>query len=148
MKTETAWYRKKAPRQINRVRRGTVNLAPEAAIQHDFFQWIFAHETRFPELALFHSLPNEAKRSKIENHVMNLLGRRNGIPDLHLPEPRKGYKSLWIEMKSEKGNVTPAQAAFHEKLTAAGHLVEVHRSWITAANTVIDYLGLPLEQIK
>lgn len=36
---------------------------------------------------------------------------------------------------------------WHEKLRDAGHRVEIHRSWITAANVVIDYLKLPLEKI-
>lgn len=48
-----------------------------------------------------------------------------GYPDLTLVHPR--YGCLWIECKAQRGVVTPAQAAWHADLEAAGQRVYVLR---------------------
>ncbi len=142
----------KKPRQIRRERRGSLDLGPEAAIQYDFFAWVDLNKKRFPALALIFAIPNGSKLSRAERAVMSVTGLRPGVPDICVPwmnidDDGTACTSLWIEFKSEKGKPTAEQSEWHEKLRDAGHRVEIHRSWITAANVVIDYLKLPLEKI-
>ncbi|HEX9951232.1 MAG TPA: hypothetical protein VGB53_05645 [Rubricoccaceae bacterium] len=63
-----------------------------------------------------------------------------GIPDLHA----MGHgHALWIEVKTAKGVVSPAQAAWHDAARAAGQTVVVARS---AADLVdpLRALGAPI----
>ncbi len=48
-----------------------------------------------------------------------------GIPDLAVMLPEG--KVLWIEVKSEKGKLSPNQTAFHERLRGLEHDVIVAR---------------------
>ena len=66
-----------------------------------------------------------------------------GIPDLYAHHPAWGVR-LWVEVKTARGRVSPAQDRWHEAERAAGGTVVVARS----AGDVVDALrdlGAPIE---
>lgn len=88
---------------------------------------------------------------------MQVTGLRAGVPDVFIAGSQKSVASsqyvqpehgFFIEFKAPGGYPRPEQREWHERLRAAGYRVEVHRSWITAANATIEYLGLPIEKIS
>jgi hypothetical protein len=66
-----------------------------------------------------------------------------GIPDLYAMHPALGH-AFWVEVKSAKGRVSPAQAAWHAVARDAGQTVLVARS---AADLVVPLraLGAPIQ---
>tara|TARA_R100000306_G_scaffold38814_1_gene38551 strand:+ start:747 stop:1142 length:396 start_codon:yes stop_codon:yes gene_type:complete len=53
-------------------------------------------------------------------HVLRSKGMRAGFPDLVLIRPPD---LVWVELKSEKGRLSPAQKEMHEMLRACGQQV-------------------------
>jgi hypothetical protein len=109
------------------------------------------------EAPAFNTEQQRLQRAETVRAVLWLTGLRQGILDIHLPiahlmgnSPLKQvwYIGLWIEFKSETGVVSPEQKLMIARLQKAGHRVEIHRSWVTGANAVIDYLDLPLEKFS
>ena len=47
-------------------------------------------------------------------------GLNSGVPDLHLPLPRWGFNSLWVEMKRPGGELSVNQEKWRDKLKAEG----------------------------
>ncbi len=119
----------------------------EESIQADFFSWLFINEGRFPDLALFHSVPNGSYKSVTARMLHKRTGLKAGVPDTHLPIARGEYIGLWIEFKSKTGKVSPEQKEWCMRLLSRGHRVELCRSWIAAANVTIEYLSLPIKPI-
>jgi hypothetical protein len=69
-----------------------------------------------------------------------------GTPDFVIAMP--GTSTLWIEAKTAKGKLTPAQSAWLAALRKCGHRAEVVRSMaeflkITAEETTITTGGQP-----
>lgn len=120
----------------------------EDCIQARFFVWVDLYKERFEDLKLCFAIPNGTHTTKTVRYVMKLTGRRPGVPDVQLAVARKGKTSLWIEFKVPGKYATPEQREWHDRLRAAGALVFVCKSWMEAANIVIDYLNLPLELFK
>lgn len=52
-------------------------------------------------------IPNGGLRSKREAARMKGQGVRPGVPDLCIPVARRGYHSLYIEMKAAEGGRAP-----------------------------------------
>ena len=65
---------------------------------------------------------NGGYRTKTEAARFVGLGVRAGVPDLII---FKGGKTNGLEIKADKGRVTPIQRAVHEQMRAAGATVEV-----------------------
>lgn len=144
--------------------RGSLALGPEDVIQHDYFHWVDTHKGQHPQLACVFAIPNGAAKSKTQAAVMQVTGLKSGVPDvfvagvgsggmqsagpgsfIEITSPAAGF---FIEFKAPGGYPRPEQREWHERLRKAGYRVEVHRSWITAANATIEYLGLGIEKIS
>lgn len=120
----------------------------EDEIQATFFDWVFKLEGRYPILKRMHSIPNGGKRSGLIGYILKITGMRPGVLDTFLPFADSGHIGLWIEFKTPTGSVSKEQKEWIDYLRQAGYQVEVCRSWIQAANVVIDYLQLPLVKFK
>jgi hypothetical protein len=133
----------------------TIKEPSEDQIQSDFFSWLALHEKKYPELALFYSIPNGSHKSPAARGLFKRTGLKSGVPDVHSPIGRGCYIAeeweycigLWIEFKSKKGVLSDSQKAWHDNLRSEKHLVEICRSWIEAANVTIDYLGLDIPKL-
>lgn len=65
---------------------------------------------------------NGGARTAIEGAILKACGVRAGTPDLILI---RGGKTYGLELKVDKGRVSPSQAQAHEEMRAAGAEVAV-----------------------
>lgn len=139
--------RKKKDKVMSTEFRGVV-VGSEDEIQAYFFKWVTALENRFPVLKRFHAIPNGGGRTKFMRYLLSITGLRSGVPDTFLPVPAPGYSGLYIEFKRPGEYPSKEQREWIDFLTSCGFKVVVCRSWIEAANVVIDYLKLPIIPFK
>ena len=90
---------------------------------------------------LCYAIPNGGYRTKTTALYLQREGLTAGIPDLHIPIPRKGYASLYIEMKNGKaGILSDKQKKIIPRLQDYGNKVVVCRSIEDFQREVEDYL--------
>ena len=83
----------------------------EDKLQAECFQWF--HNT-YPQFrGLLYAVPNGGKRDKITANKMRATGLVPGIPDLQAHY--KG-KTIFFELKTDKGRVSVEQFKIHNKL--------------------------------
>ncbi|WP_228274192.1 VRR-NUC domain-containing protein [Acinetobacter soli] len=61
---------------------------------------------------------------------------------MHLPVPRDGYGSLYIELKTEVGDLSPDQKKQMKILSALGNKVVLCRNVADAIFEIKRYLGI------
>jgi len=102
--------------------------------------WAIAHKAfGLPEYALL-AIPNGGMRNKAVAGKLKAEGVRAGIVDLVLPVSRKGYHSLWIEMKHGKNKTTKEQQEFIQWQEAEGSKCVVCYDWMDARAEIEGYL--------
>lgn len=99
-------------------------------------------ETRHPELALLHAIPNGGHRHISVAARMKREGTRAGVPDVCLPCPRQGWHGLYIELKYGRNKTSEVQDWWLARLTEQGYLAVVAWGWQEAADVIRDYLGM------
>jgi hypothetical protein len=95
-----------------------VKADSEHVIQRQAVQWI-RQNTPYVVFAI----PNGENRSRATGGRLKAEGVLAGVPDLCIPA-----LSLFIEMKTDVGEVSPMQKEVHERLRKDGQTVEVCRS--------------------
>ena len=91
----------------------------ESAIQIALVLWC---RTR-PLFKGVFSIPNGGSRNKLEAYRLKREGVRAGIPDLLFPLPQG--RTLWLELKTKKGRLSPVQKDVMAELEKDGHAVLV-----------------------
>lgn len=94
------------------------------------------------------NIRNEGKRSKRECGELKAMGMVAGMPDLFIPSPAHLLNGrawhiahgLFIELKTPKGKISPAQQVVHERLRTSGYQVEVCRTLEEAITVINNYL--------
>lgn len=86
-------------------------------------------------------VPNGGSRDKREAANLKKQGVKAGVPDLCVPVARCGYHSLYIEMKTPKGRVTPNQEKWLSLLDAQDMCAVVCRSAGEAIGFIERYMG-------
>ncbi len=86
----------------------------EDAIQRAVFQFLSTAKRK--GVLSFH-VPNGGKRSPIEAAIFKSLGVLAGVPDILSVYQGRLFA---LELKTEKGKLTPAQEAVHVQLREAG----------------------------
>lgn len=104
------------------------------------FQWARLRSGRWPELQLMYHVPNGGYRTTREAMILKGQGVRAGVPDICLPVARHGYHGLYIEMKSAKGKVSPAQREWLKNLNDQGYKAVVCYGREEAVQTLTDYM--------
>lgn len=99
---------------------------------------------QYPDLLLFH-IPNGGYRTPSEAARFKSAGVIAGVPDLFLAKDKvctdgTFYGGLFIEMKSQKGYLTPQQQKIQMKLLKGGYQVAIARSFDEFMEIVNDYL--------
>jgi hypothetical protein len=90
---------------------------------------------------LFFSVPNGGWRNKVTAAKLKATGVRPGVPDLVIPEPRRGYHGLFIELKRSKGGqVSQYQKQWLASLRAKGYKAEVCAGADAAWDVITEYL--------
>jgi len=95
--------------------------------------------TFFPEILIL-SIPNGSGTTAHNRLALYAEGLLPGVPDLFIPEARKGFHGLWIEMKTKEGVESAAQKRIRNNLEDNGYLCYVARSEQTAINIIEAYL--------
>ena len=90
--------------------------------------------TSFPAGYVF---GGDATKRAILGRRMKEMGYMKGIPDLFIPHANRFYHGLFIEMKTEKGRLSPEQKEVIPRLEAEGYKVAVCRS-LDDFITVVD----------
>lgn len=90
---------------------------------------------------LIYSIPNGGSRNVIEAANLKRQGVLAGIPDIHIPVAKKGFNSLYIELKAGKNKTTSNQNEIIEKLRNLNNKVEICYSFDDFYKIVTDYLN-------
>lgn len=118
----------------------------ESTDQIALFAWAAMNESRYPELAALHAIPNAGgytggfKQNFLRVLRMLQQGVRQGVPDISLPVPRGGYHGLYIEMKSGRNRPTDEQLCWATLLWELGHAVTFAWGWEAARDDLMAYL--------
>ena len=87
----------------------------ESSEQIKIFLWIKENEEVYPVLKTIFHTPNSFFGTGFAIIMwLKKLGMRKGVYDIIVPIAKKGYSSLWIEMKKEKGKLSSEQKMFSE----------------------------------
>lgn len=108
--------------------------------QHAVIDWARKAAPLYPGLELLHHNPMGGKRDLIPAARLKAIGAQAGIPDLFLPVPRGGAHGLWIEMKANKGRVSPEQRGWIAALMDQGYAVSICWGAEQAINRITRYL--------
>lgn len=116
--------RRRLVRDEESLHKACVELLAWLSSRHPILQWML-------------HVPNGGKRPKGEAGRLKAMGVRPGVPDLLLPIPSGNWSGLAVELKSPTGRLSPAQAAWLDRLEQAGYLVAARRS-IEEFTAVVD----------
>lgn len=92
----------------------------------------------------FHYKANEL--TKRSGGIWKARGVKAGIPDFYLTWRDTRDRTLYIELKSARGRVSPTQANMHSRLEAIGHSVEVARS-LDEVEAILEHYCVPVRKI-
>ena len=103
----------------------------ESQIQRACKKWF---DLQYPQFApLLFAVPNGGLRGKVEAAIMKAEGMTAGVSDLILLISRKGYTSLCIEFKTEKGRQTQCQKDWQR-------IAEMHGSKYVIVRSIKDFI--------
>ena len=90
---------------------------PEQSFQRSVASYL---DLALPRDAVWFHCPSGGGRSKAEAGIFKAMGVKPGVPDIIIV-----YRGrvVAIELKSEKGRLSPAQKLMHAQLSVAGALV-------------------------
>lgn len=108
--------------------------------QQALFHWARIASRDYPELCGMFAIPNGTRTTPRVAARMKAEGVLKGVSDIFLPAARGGKHGLFIEMKTERGRLSPEQIAFLAAMNAAGYHAVMCRGWEQAAETILDYL--------
>ena len=83
---------------------------------------------------------NERKATFYMGQIMKRMGILKGASDLFMAWPNSGYHGLFIEVKSQKGRLTPHQKEFLKRMQKVGYKAEVCFGANEIINTIENYL--------
>lgn len=89
---------------------------------------------------LFH-IGNGGLRDKKTAAILKLQGVKRGIPDYCLPIPNAHHAGLWIELKTEYGEVSPEQSDWLQHLNQSGYKAVVAIGHYQAIAEIESYLA-------
>lgn len=119
----------------------------ESKIQSDIVKAARTLARVHPCLVWLHAIPNGGSRNYFEAIRLKREGVTPGIADLFLPEPlidHEGhieYCGLYMEVKTEKGRLSPHQKAFRDFCEKRKYKYVVVRSAREGVKELTNYLG-------
>lgn len=126
----------KLHRKWDKTNRGR-SACSEHDLQTECVRWL---RYQYPQV-LCYAIPNGGQRNAVVAAKLKAEGVVSGVPDLHIPVPRGGYASLYIEMKNGKaGRLSDHQKEIIPRLQAYGNKVVVCRNFEEFKQEVEEYL--------
>ena len=80
------------------------------------------------------------KRNEKTAAKLKKMGVIEGVPDLHLPFPKKPYHGFYMEIKKPKGKLSKKQKDYIQYLISVGYAVKIARSIGEGKDAVMKYL--------
>jgi hypothetical protein len=118
----------------------------EGQIQIEVMDWVRNNEETYEQLKVIFHTPNSFFGTGYAIIMwLKKLGMRKGVYDIIVPISKKGYSSLWIEIKKGKGKLTPEQKMFSELITQYSDnptKFEVFYDADSCINSIKDYLSI------
>lgn len=99
------------------------------------------------DVRLLYAVPNgaflqgNAQDRAVRASMMKSAGMRSGVPDMVLAVARKGYHSLYGEVKALDGSVSPEQKEVHALLVRQGFCVQVWYGAARGFDRIREYLA-------
>ena len=110
----------------------------ESQIQRACKKWF---DYQYPQFAsLLFAVPNGGLRGKREAAIMKAEGMTAGVADMILLIPKKGYASLCIEFKTEKGRQTQNQKDWRRVAEMHGNKYVIVHSFDEFVKAITAYL--------
>lgn len=135
-------YRELVAQEAGKPRRK--NKQPEREQQTAFFDWVYLHETEFPDLKRVWHTPNGPPHPLPHvGAIMQRMGARRGISDLLCFRPRRGYLGFASEFKAPGEVLTPDQIDWLIEFEHLGLRTEIFNYWYQAALFCCWYFDLP-----
>lgn len=127
------------PREVSSIndRDGSEEKMNETHEQKQLIQWCRTD----PRLQFLFHIPNETVGGQgwiVRNRQM---GVKTGVPDLFYPVPLHGFHGMFIEMKTDKGSLSPSQTRWIEALTGLGYKCVIAHGWEEARDALEEYLN-------
>lgn len=112
----------------------------EHQIQVTLFRW-WDLVAPAGEAELMFAIPNGGARNAITGARLKAEGVRRGVPDIFLAIPAHDKHGLWIELKTEKGRLTPEQVEMGWRLAAQGYAVQTCYGLNEAKQAIMNYFA-------
>ncbi|HEX4045442.1 MAG TPA: VRR-NUC domain-containing protein [Gammaproteobacteria bacterium] len=108
----------------------------EETIHKTVMEWVRLHPM-LKKLVLH--FPNEGRRTLRFGKLLKDMGMRTGVSDLLIAMPCHGFCGAWLELKSTKGIVSPAQKEFLEDMSQQNYFAKICWSIDEAIDTIKWY---------
>jgi SPX domain protein involved in polyphosphate accumulation len=114
-----------------------IKLLPEAKEQILIVNWIH----QMTDLPVIY-IKNEEKRSYGSASIVKKMGLHKGCADLFIPRANESFHGLFLEVKSEKGKISPDQHKFEEQMLREQYLVVFVFGHVSAIHTLRTFYSL------
>lgn len=104
--------------------------------QVSLFQFLSYH----PNLSVIFAIPNGFYSTPAQKSKMKHEGLKNGVWDIFVPIPSRGYHGMFLEMKYGSNQLSDTQKCFGSAMEALGYRCEVAYSAMEAYTQIMDYL--------
>ncbi len=110
----------------------------ESEIQKNCITWFRMQYPHFGKVIF--AIPNGGHRNPREAAIMKAEGVTAGVADVILLVAKKGFNSLCIEFKTQKGKQTELQKEWQEQAEKQGNKYVICRSFDDFRKIIDDYL--------
>lgn len=112
----------------------------EYEIQKEYVKWRDNKAKRSKRYKYIFHVPNACYYSRNKQVLLKTLGVVAGVPDFMIPLARGKYNCAWLELKSKRGRVSPAQEEAITFLKRQKQKVMIARSIDEAIELTEGYL--------
>lgn len=114
-------------------------MTQEDIAQINIVAW-FKH--KYPEYKDdIHHIANQRKCSVQQGRQLKRMGVTKGISDLMIAVPVDGKCGLWLELKSEKGKLSPEQELFLKRKNIMGYMAIAAWGESAAIKVIQSYIA-------
>ena len=109
--------------------------------EHEQQKLVFKWAEKYPEIyKTMFAVPNGGLRNKSVAIKLKQEGVKSGIPDIQICLMRKGKGGMFIELKTQKGRVSPTQQDWIKRLNDNGYHAIVAYGYEQAIQEIKNYV--------